>query len=72
MLAEQWFEDEDWKKVQELRQSSEYLPVRQDSDILLIAGKGHETYQEINRVFHHFDDRETARDIITEIEKENV
>ncbi len=27
-------------------------------DIILIAGKGHETYQEINGVKHHFDDRE--------------
>ena len=27
-------------------------------DVLLIAGKGHETYQEINGVKHHFDDRE--------------
>ena len=27
-------------------------------DVILIAGKGHETYQEINCVRHHFDDRE--------------
>jgi UDP-N-acetylmuramoyl-L-alanyl-D-glutamate--2,6-diaminopimelate ligase len=27
-------------------------------DIVLLAGKGHETYQEINGVKHHFDDRE--------------
>lgn len=27
-------------------------------DIILIAGKGHETYQEINGVRHHFDDKE--------------
>lgn len=27
-------------------------------DIILVAGKGHENYQEINRVRHHFDDRE--------------
>ena len=27
-------------------------------DIVLVAGKGHETYQEINGVRHHFDDRE--------------
>lgn len=28
--------------------------------IILIAGKGHETYQEVNGVRHHFDDREIA------------
>ena len=30
----------------------------QEKDIILVAGKGHETYQEINGVKHHFDDRE--------------
>lgn len=28
------------------------------NDILLVAGKGHETYQEIKGIKHHFDDRE--------------
>ncbi len=27
-------------------------------DIILVAGKGHETYQEVKGVKHHFDDRE--------------
>ena len=27
-------------------------------DLILIAGKGHETYQEVNGIRHHFDDRE--------------
>ena len=26
-------------------------------DIVIVAGKGHETYQEINGVQHYFDDR---------------
>lgn len=30
----------------------------QAKDIILIAGKGHETYQEIEGVRHHFDDKE--------------
>jgi UDP-N-acetylmuramoyl-L-alanyl-D-glutamate--2,6-diaminopimelate ligase len=30
-------------------------------DIILIAGKGHEDYQEINGVKHHFDDKEEIR-----------
>lgn len=30
----------------------------QPGDIILIAGKGHENYQEINGVKHHFDDKE--------------
>ncbi|MFT8871445.1 MAG: UDP-N-acetylmuramoyl-L-alanyl-D-glutamate--2,6-diaminopimelate ligase [Sporolactobacillus sp.] len=35
-------------------------------DVILIAGKGHETYQIIGRVKHHFDDREVARTAIRE------
>lgn len=27
-------------------------------DIVLVAGKGHETYQDIQGVKHHFDDKE--------------
>ena len=30
----------------------------QPGDVVLVAGKGHEDYQEINHVKHHFDDRE--------------
>jgi len=35
----------------------------QKGDVILIAGKGHETYQEINGVKHHFDDHEVVREI---------
>ena len=35
----------------------------QKGDVVLIAGKGHETYQEINGVKHHFDDHEVVREI---------
>ena len=30
-------------------------------DVILVAGKGHETYQEIMGVKHHFDDREELK-----------
>ena len=33
----------------------------QSGDIILVAGKGHETYQEINGVRHHFDDLEELK-----------
>ena len=32
-----------------------------EGDIILIAGKGHETYQEINGIRHHFDDSEEVK-----------
>jgi UDP-N-acetylmuramoyl-L-alanyl-D-glutamate--2,6-diaminopimelate ligase len=35
----------------------------QKGDVVLIAGKGHEDYQEIQGVKHHFDDREVVREI---------
>jgi UDP-N-acetylmuramoyl-L-alanyl-D-glutamate--2,6-diaminopimelate ligase len=31
-------------------------------DVILVAGKGHEDYQEIKGVKHHFDDHEVIRD----------
>ena len=35
-----------------------------DQDIILVAGKGHETYQEIKGVRHHFDDREVLKELL--------
>jgi UDP-N-acetylmuramoyl-L-alanyl-D-glutamate--2,6-diaminopimelate ligase len=32
-----------------------------DNDVILIAGKGHEKYQEVNGVKHHFDDKEILK-----------
>jgi len=34
-------------------------------DVILIAGKGHENYQEIKGVKHHFDDKEVLKDIFS-------
>jgi UDP-N-acetylmuramoyl-L-alanyl-D-glutamate--2,6-diaminopimelate ligase len=38
-------------------------------DIILIAGKGHETYQEIKGVRHDFDDMETVKEILAQLNK---
>ncbi|RDW17928.1 UDP-N-acetylmuramoyl-L-alanyl-D-glutamate--2,6-diaminopimelate ligase [Oceanobacillus chungangensis] len=40
-----------------------------NDDIVLIAGKGHETYQQIGHVKYDFDDREIAREAIKAKEK---
>ena len=44
------------------REQAIFYAIRQASekDIILIAGKGHETYQEIQGIKHHFDDFEMA------------
>lgn len=36
-------------------------------DVVLVAGKGHEDYQEIKGVKHHFDDREEVRAALNEL-----
>lgn len=38
-------------------------------DIILIAGKGHEKYQEVNGVKTHFDDKEQLQNLFNELEK---
>jgi UDP-N-acetylmuramoyl-L-alanyl-D-glutamate--2,6-diaminopimelate ligase len=39
------------------------ISMAQPEDIVLIAGKGHEKYQEINGVKHHFDDKEVVQEM---------
>ncbi|MCD6012188.1 MAG: UDP-N-acetylmuramoyl-L-alanyl-D-glutamate--2,6-diaminopimelate ligase [Flavipsychrobacter sp.] len=38
-------------------------------DVVLVAGKGHETYQEIKGVKHHFDDREVLTEAFETLSK---
>jgi UDP-N-acetylmuramoyl-L-alanyl-D-glutamate--2,6-diaminopimelate ligase len=33
-------------------------------DVILVAGKGHETYQDIKGVKYHFDDREELKNAL--------
>ena len=39
------------------------------NDIILIAGKGHETYQEINGVRHDFDDMKIVKEMLDQMNK---
>ena len=48
-------------KIIEDRKEAIFMAVRelaQEGDIILVAGKGHENYQEIKGIKHHFDDKE--------------
>ena len=60
-------EASDYKKVLKIADRKEAIKTAvmlcKPRDIILLAGKGHETYQEINGVKHPFDDRQ----ILTEI-----
>ncbi len=40
-----------------------------ENDIILVAGKGHETYQEIHGKRHHFDDMEIITDLLIALKK---
>jgi len=39
------------------------------NDIILIAGKGHETYQEIQGVRHDFDDMKLVKEFLEQLNK---
>ena len=41
------------------------LMLAAEQDIVLVAGKGHETYQEVKGVKNHFDDREVLEEALT-------
>ena len=40
------------------------LSIAKKNDIVLVAGKGHESYQEINGIKNNFDDFEVIKNII--------
>ena len=39
-------------------------------DVIVLAGKGHETYQEINGVKHPFDEKQIVSELLAEMRKE--
>lgn len=52
-------------RVEAIRYAIEH---HRPGDIIVLAGKGHETYQEVNHVKHHMDEREIVADILKERE----
>ena len=59
---------EDMNKVLSIADRKEAIRtacmLAQAGDVILVAGKGHENYQEIKGVKHHFDDKEVLAEII--------
>ena len=53
-------------RVEAIKQAIQMATKR---DIIVLAGKGHEPYQEINGVKHPFDERIIVNELIEEIEK---
>lgn len=53
--------------IENRREAIEYsLAHAKPGDVIILAGKGHETYQEIGGVKHHFDEREVLEEILQE------
>ena len=40
------------------------MELAQKDDVIVLCGKGHETYQEVNHVKHHMDEREIVADYL--------
>lgn len=43
------------------------MEIAEPADIVILAGKGHESYQEINGVKHDFDERDVVKEILREV-----
>ena len=53
-----------WRSATAREAIAEAIRVARPGDIVLIAGKGHETGQEVAGIVHPFDDREVARKVL--------
>ncbi len=70
ILSEKVGEVEDSKLLRRVLSREEAIGkairMASENDVVLIAGKGHETYQEVNGIRYDFDDREVARRFLKE------
>ena len=59
-----------YKVVEDRRKAIRYaMDIAEKDDIIILAGKGHETYQEIHGVKHHLDEREEVAAHLLEMRK---
>lgn len=70
---EKGVEPQDYKKTVALVDRKQAIKLAcqlaRPNDIILIAGKGHESYQEIQGVKHHFDDMEVVKELLSQLNK---
>ena len=60
---------ENYVVIENRREAIHYaMDIAEKDDIIVLAGKGHETYQEIMGVKHHFDEREVVAAYFAETE----
>ena len=59
-----------YKVVEDRRAAIRYaMDIAEKDDIIILAGKGHETYQEIHGVKYHLDEREEVAKYLAELRK---
>ena len=59
--------------IENRREAIRYaLTHAQPGDVVVLAGKGHETYQEIKGVKHPFDEKEVVTELLREMEDGSV
>lgn len=57
--------DKNNKVIENRRDAIKYAVEKSENEsVILVAGKGHETYQEINGIRNHFSDKETALEFV--------
>ncbi len=58
--------------IEDRRKAIRYaMDIAKKDDIIVLAGKGHETYQEIDGIKHHLDEREEVAAHLKELREEN-
>ena len=70
---EQGVEPQNYKKMMAITDRKQAIKtacqLAQPNDIILIAGKGHENYQEIQGIRHDFDDMKIVKEILDQLNK---
>lgn len=65
--------DCDYVVIENRREAIGYaLKFAKKGDCVILAGKGHETYQIIGKTKHHFDEREVVAEFLSEMKKSEV
>lgn len=65
--AEKGFLKSEYEVIEDRRRAiNEAINMAEERDIVLIAGKGHESYQEVNGIRYDFDDRKVAKSCINQ------
>lgn len=65
--------DGEYVKIADRKEAIRYAILHaKEGDVIVLAGKGHEDYQEIHGVKHHMDERDLIREILEEEDVTNI